>query len=625
MAEREVDATFLAFQEAVAGRYSLERELGRGGMGIVYLAREVRLDRLVAIKLLPPMLAAQPVLRDRFMREASTAARLSHPHIIPIHAVDETDGFAFIVMAYVDGQTLAERVAERGPLTPAEVTQLLREVSWALAYAHAQGVVHRDVKPGNILLERGTHRAMVADFGIARLTRTGGETQSGELLGTPEFMSPEQASGDPVDGRSDLYSLGVVGFYAMSGALPFSAPSAQAVLAQHITRQAPSLATLARGAPPSLVRVIDRCLAKDPAARFPTGEAMADELAPSVVKRSEVPVPIRIFLDRRRLAPIIAPAIMLFPLTVVPLLRPGAPWEQALLWGTLALGIPLGVVVKRMRTLLRLGYSPDDVVAGARLLLDQRREEFHFEHGPRPSLRERIARVLGPLGLAVGVTATFLVRLDVLTPQVFAPVGALGFYSGALGFVLHHRWARLRNGALSLPMKLMNGKAGRLLSRIAGYRLGARLVPANRPTELAIAMTAEGLFRELPADTRRSLGDVPEVLRGLEGHARAARGRIEHLDAAIADAQRGAGRAADREDALVRDLREARAVAEARLGDVVTALESLRLDLLRLRAGVGSLDGITTDLDAARELGESADRLLAGVDEVDAALADTPV
>jgi hypothetical protein len=162
------------------------------------------------------------------------------------------------------------------------------------------------------------------------------------------------------------------------------------------------------------------------------------------------------------------------------------------------------------------------------------------------------------------------------------------------------------------------------LARIAGYRLGTRSVPANRPTELAIAMTAEGLYDALPKEIRQSLGDVPEVLRGLEMHARTARARREQLDAAIAEAQGGSGRAADRQDALVNDLRAARAAAEARLSDVVTALETVRLDLLRLGAGAGSVEGITSDLAAAKELGENADRLLAGVREVEAVLADTP-
>src|SRR5213593_1948744 len=191
------DPLFLSFQTAIAGRYSLERELGRGGMGVVYLAREVRLDRPVAIKLLPPARARDAKLRDRFLREARTAAKLSHPNIIPIFAVDDVEEFVFFAMALVEGETLTERVRQRGPLPPSEAARVVREVAWALAYAHSQGVVHRDVKPANILLERGTGRAMVTDFGIARLTHASseGETGIGELLGTPEYMSPEQASG----------------------------------------------------------------------------------------------------------------------------------------------------------------------------------------------------------------------------------------------------------------------------------------------------------------------------------------------------------------------------------------------------------------------------------------------
>src|SRR3954470_13388473 len=145
------DPLFLSFQLALAGRYSIDREIGRGGMGVVYLAREVHLDRLVAIKLLPPERSDVPLLRDRFLREARLAAKLSHPHIIPIHAVDETDGFVYYVMSFVDGETLAQRVRGRGPLSASEGARILREVAWALAYAHSHDLVHRDVKPDNIL------------------------------------------------------------------------------------------------------------------------------------------------------------------------------------------------------------------------------------------------------------------------------------------------------------------------------------------------------------------------------------------------------------------------------------------------------------------------------------------
>src|SRR5467141_631541 len=293
------DRLFLDFQSAVAGRYSLERELGRGGMGVVYLAREVRLDRPVAIKLLPPSKASDPRLRERFLREARTAAKLSHPNIIPIHAVEEIGEFVFFAMAYIEGETLTERVRRRGPLPPSEAARILRDVAWALAYAHGQGVVHRDVKPDNILLERGG-RALVADSGIARRVQAlpPGKSGEAELVGTHEYMSPEQASGGLLDGRSDLDSLGVVGYYALSGRLPFTASSVAALLAQHVSKPCPPLT--APGAPRSLLAAVERCLEKDPARRPQTGEQLATVLGTALDTRRDLPVPLRAFLAEAR-------------------------------------------------------------------------------------------------------------------------------------------------------------------------------------------------------------------------------------------------------------------------------------------------------------------------------------
>ena len=237
-----------ALQAALSGQYVVERELGRGGMGIVFLARDVALDRPVAIKLLPPALATA-AQRDRFLQEARTAARLAHPHIVPIHAVEQRGDLVFFVMGYIAGTTLAERVRANGPLDPATATRMLQEVAWALAHAHQHGVVHRDIKPENILLERGTGRAVVTDFGIAR----GADTASSgpqRIVGTARFMSPEQAAGEPVDGRSDLYSLGVTAFYALTGRYPFDAAGVPALLVQQQTLPAPPIASLREHRPP---------------------------------------------------------------------------------------------------------------------------------------------------------------------------------------------------------------------------------------------------------------------------------------------------------------------------------------------------------------------------------------
>ncbi len=270
--------SFAPLQALLAGQYTLERELGRGGMGVVYLARDVRLDRPVAIKVLPRALAASPELRERFLREARTSAQLAHPNIVPIYRADEIDGVAFFAMGFVEGENLAERVRARGPLPPAEAVRVLREAAWALAYAHARGVVHRDVKPENIMIERGANRAVVTDFGIAQNQRATPLTEGGMVLGSAHYMSPEQAAGDTLDGRSDLYSLGVVGFQILSGRLPFEGAEAASVMAQQVTRPAPSLASVAPDVPGALVAVVDRSLSKQPADRYPTGEAFAEAL-----------------------------------------------------------------------------------------------------------------------------------------------------------------------------------------------------------------------------------------------------------------------------------------------------------------------------------------------------------
>src|SRR5262252_6301415 len=261
-----LDREFIDFQDALAGEYSLERELGRGGMGIVYLAREVQLDRLVAIKVLPEALASRT-----FLREARMAASLSHPHIVPIHRVGEAKGFVFFVMAFVNGETLGERLRTRGPLAPAAAARLLREVAWALSYAHGRGIVHRDIKPDNILIEAETGRSLVSDFGIARGADETAISDPGGVMGTAHFMSPEQVSSEPLDGRSDFYSLGVVGYLAVSGKLPFDASNGAALALKHASSDATPLAVAAPSAPRALVAVIERCLRKRPDERFASG------------------------------------------------------------------------------------------------------------------------------------------------------------------------------------------------------------------------------------------------------------------------------------------------------------------------------------------------------------------
>ncbi|HJS44352.1 MAG TPA: protein kinase [Gemmatimonadales bacterium] len=266
--------------QALGSSFTLEGEIGRGGMGVVYHARDERLKRKVAVKVLPPELAFREEIRIRFLREAETAARLSHPHIVPIHSVGEgPDGLVYFVMAYVDGESLAARLKRRERLPAEEARRIMMETADALGAGHALGIIHRDVKPDNILLEGSRGRTVLTDFGIAKaLTSTTGPgtlTATGVAIGTPHYMSPEQAAGDrEIDGRSDIYSLGVVGYQMLAGELPFSAPTVPGLLLKQITEQAPNLKDRTPTCPDDLASCVMRSLEKQPEARWPTADAL---------------------------------------------------------------------------------------------------------------------------------------------------------------------------------------------------------------------------------------------------------------------------------------------------------------------------------------------------------------
>ncbi len=270
------DRVIAAFGE----QYLIEQEVGRGGMAVVYAAEDVRLQRRVALKVLPPDLAFRSDVRERFTREAQTAARLNHPNIVPIYAVHEQSGVVCFAMALVTGESVAAWVARETHPSFEAVANVLEQVADALAYAHASGVVHRDIKPDNILLDRESGRAMVTDFGIARAAETGTRlTQTGIAVGTPAFMSPEQATGEKeVDGRSDVYSLGVVGYLMVAGRLPFVATSTPAMLLAHVGEAPAPIWSSRPDVPRVLVEILEKCLAKKPADRFGSAMTLRDAL-----------------------------------------------------------------------------------------------------------------------------------------------------------------------------------------------------------------------------------------------------------------------------------------------------------------------------------------------------------
>jgi serine/threonine-protein kinase len=256
---------------ALADRYTIERELGAGGMATVYLAEDLKHHRRVAIKVLRPELA-QALGAERFLREITTTANLRHPHILPLYDSGEADSFLYYVMPFVEGETLRDRLDREKQLPIADAIQIASELADALSYAHGRRVIHRDIKPENIMLERG--HAVVADFGIARaVTQAGADklTQTGMAVGTPAYMSPEQSVGDSdVDARSDLYALGCVLYEMLAGEPPYTGGSAQAIIAKRFREPVPRISTLRETVPVSLEAALLRVLAKAPADRFAT-------------------------------------------------------------------------------------------------------------------------------------------------------------------------------------------------------------------------------------------------------------------------------------------------------------------------------------------------------------------
>jgi eukaryotic-like serine/threonine-protein kinase len=602
------------FQAAVRGQYVVERELGRGGMGIVYLARDVALDRPVAIKLLPPTLAT-PAQRERFLQEARTAARLAHPHIVPIHAVEQRGDLVFFVMGYIAGTTLAEQVRTQGPLDPATATRVLQEVAWALAHAHQHGVIHRDIKPENILLERGSGRALVTDFGIARVA---GGTSSGpqRVVGTARFMSPEQAAGALVDGRSDLYSLGVTAFFALTGRFPFDAADAQGLLVQREMMPAPPIASLRSGMPSALAVAIDRCLAKDPADRLASAADLADAVA-VVGERGAIPAILqRITREISAFAVDLAGYGTLAAVAIVIELIKGGDFFGMRRVYTLTLSLVLiALTALRGMSLTRLvreavveGWEERDLAAA---IEREARRRAATTSLPRPG------RLAGATIFLAGVAALVAFWLGPKELSLNNLDGPLAWVVELIGLIAPVAWGRWFGARLEAPYDGRPGLFSRLVMRfkLKGLFWLARLrrkpnapaaMPSDQHTEVVIAGAARDILRALPDPDRRLVG-AGQLLARLESDAAALRQRLSELDA-VAAAMGSA--ASPKHHELAQDLDAARRATTERLGTTVSALENLRLDLLRIRAGLVQQDSLTEELDALRDLSARVDAQL---------------
>ncbi len=515
---------FLELQSAVAGRYTLERELGRGGMGIVFLARDSALDRPVAIKLLPPYLAAQTGIRERFLQEARLVARLSHPNIVTVFAVEEHGDLVFFAMAYVRGETLTQRVERAGPLPPAQATRLLQEVAWGLGYAHSNGVIHRDVKPDNILIEQASGRAMVADFGVAFAADASRLTGAGQLIGTPHYLSPEQANGREIDGRSDLYSLGVSAFFALTGRTLFEAPSPLAIITKHLNEPPPALASVRPDLPRQLASAVDRCLEKDKARRFSTGEELAEALATTGLTDRDIPPPIRHYFRQGRGVATGWLMAVAFVLWFSPWVHvPADPYSRTLAVVLLLLTVlwPFGFLLRTARRALQHGLTFQDVrdaaVLEARVLAEESKAVYGKDF---------------PSDLSKS----------------------------------KEDWLRF-----------LAGPFGRLVFRLAGVGLAVRIPaphPDSKPPERMVEAAAVSLYEQLPTELRERFGAIPEI--------------GDELCCRVEELRAEPGQPGQQEE----------------LARVIGALERLRLDLVRLKAGEGSAEAVGAALNAAVQVNQ---------------------
>lgn len=400
-----------ALQRRFADRYTIGRQLGRGGMGAVYLARDIQLDRPVAIKVLPSEFASQSDLRERFLRETRTAAGFSHPNIVPVFAVEDRGDVLAMAMGYLEGESVAERVKRLGPLTVKETVRLLQDVGYALAYAHGRSVVHRDIKPDNIMLERATGRALVMDFGISRsisaeVSQKAGLTRVGEVVGTPEFMSPEQASGDRVDGRSDLYSLGLVAWFAVTGQYAISGESTQKILVKQLTETIPPISGVRGDLPTPLADAIDKLLKKDPADRFATAEALVEAIDAAQLGAPEVPLPIRLFEQSGKSYVWNALLVLVGAAYIYSQTDPGADVDRK---ATLSLSVLfefvlLANIARQARTLGKLGFDHGALRRGLRAIRDEGDEARAQALAVPGVARKRRARfALSPMMVVLGI------------------------------------------------------------------------------------------------------------------------------------------------------------------------------------------------------------------------------
>jgi len=608
--------------DVLGDAYTVEGEIGRGGMGVVYRARDIKLKRSVAIKVLPPDLAFRPDIRTRFLREAETAAQLSHPNIVPIHSVGEKDNLVYFIMGLVDGDSLASRLKRRGRLAIDEARRIMRETADALSAAHQQGVIHRDVKPDNILLEGTRGRVVVTDFGIAKaLSAEGGTlTEAGVAIGTPAFMSPEQAAGDrEIDGRSDLYSLGVVAYQMVTGELPFQAPSVPALLMKQITETPVPVDRKRPETPRELALTVMRCLEKDPEDRWPTADALRRALETNTYT---APPPRSPVVPRRRAASVAGGGAGLD--------RVANRVDRA-----------AGAVRRADRASRRLSKLEGKDLKKAQ---EEREIEELAKRSGEPVMvtrfRHHLARSAALGGGLMLINFTFAGGVGHPWSLIVVAV---------MGFGLAREWAKVWTSGYSWrdvknrppapdALDARTGTAGArlLVGKVTAEEFGAYAagIEQSRSDRAAVL----GMLERMSKSERQMLPEiaptVDQLLERATDHARTLaaldrdldEGSLERIDARIAALQQEPA-SSDRERRLVLlqqqrqkvdQLVQRRGVLRSRLDSCLLAMQNVRFDLLRLRsAGVAeALGDLTQATQQAKALSRDVDAAISAVGEV---------
>ena len=611
MSEQDDDA-ILALQSELAGTYSFERELGRGGMGTVFLAREVALDRPVAIKVLHPELGARGDQRERFLREARTGARLGHPNIVPIYSVGDAAGTVYFVMGYVDGESVGAQLFRQGPLPAADVVRIANDIGLALAHAHAMGVLHRDVTLDNILVERSTGRALLVDFGIA--AEVAG-AQTAALVGTPAYLAPELIQGEPPSPQSDLYALGIATWAMLTGRLPFADPDITQVLIHQVTTPAPSLTEAAAATPRRLRQAVEHCLAKTARDRPRDVEAWLHELGGREVAPGIAP-PLQRWVSRWqgiRVFYALGISITAMLTSVQGLTIFGLSLGKTLLVElvlflpalAIAMLVHANISLRLLRGLARSGYRIEDLRLALRVDRDRR---MHDAVPPR-TLPQRLVADL----TVAAAAAWLIVTMFVLNHLGWAD-GV--FYRNMIRWAHLVFWTGVSFQFINPPFRLKpDGWIGRLNvafwnSEFAAdlFRKMSLFLPKgrtadhtlHRPTELMLDVAIEDLWAALPRAERRRLHTVPRLADGLRRRASEARDVLRRLDASAFAVSSESQRLTDRVRAQERS--------------AIEALERIRIGLIDL-TGEGTMpsefsqildDATTLQAELLTELG--ADR-----------------